>query len=87
MKRTTQKTAAEHIEKLLGERQVTASPRRLNRPDGQHWLVFERNGRQAGVDAASGIWLRESAEGDWHCVATPHSTSGAVMAADLLSKE
>jgi hypothetical protein len=87
MGRTTQKTAAEHIEKLLGERQVTASPRRLNLPDGQQWLVLERNTRQAGVDAASGIWLRESAADDWRCVATPHSTSGAIMAADFLSKE
>jgi hypothetical protein len=87
MGRTKQEKAVEHIQHLLGERQIRAARRRLRLPDGQHWLVLERNTRQAGVDAASGIWLRETAADDWYCVAMPHSTSGAIMAADFLSKD
>ena len=87
MGRTKQAKAAQHIQQLLGERQINVLPRRLKPADGQHWLVLERNARQAGVDAASGIWLRETSADDWHCVAMPHSTSGAIMAADFLSKD
>jgi hypothetical protein len=82
-----QAKAARHIRELLAERGVEVASRRLRLPDGQHWEVFERNGRQMGVDAASGIWLRESTAGEWRCVAMPLSTSGAIMAAEFLSKD
>jgi hypothetical protein len=82
-----QAKAASHIRKLFVERGVEVASRRLRLPDDQQWVVFERNGRQVGVDAATGIWLRESAAGEWRCVALPLSTSGAIMAADFLSKD
>ncbi len=84
---TKQARAVGHVRKLLGERQIEAASRRLRLPDGQQWVIFERKGRQVGVDSASGIWLRESADDDWRCVAMPHSTSGAALAAEFLSKD
>jgi len=82
-----QAKAARHIRELFAERGVEVVSRRLNLPDGQHWVVFERNGRQVGVDMASGIWLRKSTAGGWRCVAMPLSTSGAIMAAEFLCKD
>lgn len=57
-----QATAVGHIRKLLIERGIDLAAHRLQLADGRSWLIFERNGRQVGVDAASGLWLRESAE-------------------------
>jgi hypothetical protein len=53
----------------------------------KHWVVFERNKRQVGIDAASGIWLRNSESEDWRCASMPHTMSGAIMAADFLSED
>lgn len=82
-----QAKAANHIRELLTERGFDLTSRQMTLASNQCWLVFERSGRQVGVDAASGIWLRESVAESWRCVAMPHSTSGAIMAADFLSKD
>jgi hypothetical protein len=82
-----QEKAANHIRELLSERGFALVSRRMAFAGNQPWLVFERNGRQVGVDAVSGIWLRASAEQDWRCVAMPHTTSGAIMAAEFLSQD
>ena len=82
-----QTTAVSHIRKLLMERRIDLAPRRLQLADGRQWPVFERHGRQVGVDAASGLWLRESAEEDWHLLDRAITTSGALMAVEFLSKD
>jgi hypothetical protein len=84
MSRIKQERGANHIRELLSERGIDLASRQMTLAGNQLWLVFERNGRQAGVDTASGIWLRESAAHDWRCVAMPHTSSGAIMAADFL---
>jgi hypothetical protein len=84
--RKKQTEAAGHIRKLLDERKVEAASCRLNLPDGQQWVVFKRNGREVGVDRATGGWLRASAGDDWRCVALPITTSGAILAVGFLSK-
>jgi hypothetical protein len=78
-----QTQAAGHMRELLRGRGIDIPSRRMTIPDGQHWVVFERDKRQVGIDAASGIWLRSSESEDW-CVAMPHTMSGAIMAADFL---
>jgi hypothetical protein len=82
-----QAQAAGHMRELLMGRGVDIPSRRMTLPNGQHWVVFERNKRQVGIDAASGIWLRRSESEDWRCVAMPHTMSGSIMAADFLIED
>jgi len=81
-----QTTAVSHIRKLLLERGIDLVSRHLQLADGRQWLVFERNGRQVGVDAASGLWLRGSAEEEWRLLDRAITTSGAIMAVEFPSK-
>ena len=82
MKAITQTEAINHIKKLLRERGLEI-PSQL---DSQRRVIFERNGKQLGIDSASGVWVREK-EGDWHCLAKPCSVSGAIQAVEFLAKE
>ena len=82
-----QAKAASNIQKLLIERGFDIPSRRMALAGNRRWLVFERNGRQVGVDAASGIWLRESVGHEWRCMAKGHTTSDACMAIDFLTKD
>jgi hypothetical protein len=80
-----QAEAAIHLRELLMARGFDIPSRPMSLPDGQRWVVFERKGRQVGVDAATGIWQRSSENEGWHCLAAKHSMSGAVMAVDFLT--
>ncbi len=82
MKAITQAEAVNHIKKLLRERGLEIP----SRSDGQRRVIFERNGKQLGVDSASGVWVREM-EGDWRCLASPCTVSGAIQAVEFLTKE
>ena len=82
-----QAKAASYIRELLRERNFDITARRMTLAGNQRWPVFERNGRQVGVDTAGGIWLRESAEQEWRLLAKTHTSSGAIMAADFLSQD
>lgn len=81
-----QTKAVSHIRALLLERGVEVPSRISAMANGQRWVVFELHGRQIGIDPASGIWQRESDDCQWRCVATHHTTSGACLAVDFLSK-
>ncbi len=80
-----QTKAAGHIREVLIERWFNIPTLRITVGDNQQWLVFERRGRQVGIDPNSGIWLRESKSSEWRC-AGEHTTSGAFMAVDFLIK-
>ena len=82
MKAITQAEAVNHIKNRLRERGLDTS----SRTDNQQWVIFEHEGRQLGVDSASGVWVRER-EGDWRCVAMPCTVSGAIQAIDFLVTE
>jgi hypothetical protein len=82
-----QAEAASHIRELLMQRGLDIQSHRMTLPDSQQWIIFERNEHQVGIDAASGIWLRESIQNDWRCVAMPHSMSGALMAVEFLKAD
>lgn len=62
-------------------------PSRTVSVNDQRWMVFEHGGKQIGIDATSGIWLRESDESEWRSVATEHTMSGAFMAIDFLTND
>ena len=81
-----QTDAVSYIRKLLLEHGIDLVSRRLQLADGRQWPVFERNGRQVGVDAASGLWLRGSTEEEWRLLDRSITTSGAIMAVEFLSK-
>lgn len=78
-----QTEAASHIREILITRGFDVPSRHMTLPDNEQWVVLERNERQVGIDAVSGIWLRTSCN-EWRCVATPHTMSGALMAVDFL---
>ena len=80
-----QTKAANHIREALIERGFDIPSRRMTVCDNQQWLVFERRGRQVGVDQSSGIWLRESKSSEWRSEGE-HTTSGTFMAVDFLTK-
>lgn len=80
-----QTKAASHFRELLIGRGFDIPSRRITH-DNQIWVVFERGGRQVGIDRASGIWLREPG-GEWRCVDEVYSTSGTFMAADFITRD
>ena len=82
MRAITQTEAVNHIKKLLRERGLEIP----SRSDSQRRVIFERNGKQLGIDSASGVWVRESA-GEWRCLALPCSVSGAIQAVEFLTRE
>ena len=82
MRAITQTEAVRHIKKLLRERGLEMP----SRSDGQRRVIFERNGKQLGIDSASGVWVREP-DGDWRCLAKPCTVSGAIQAVEFLAKE
>lgn len=80
-----QATAASHIRELLIQRGVDLPSRSVSVND-QQWTVFERGGKQVGIAPNSGIWLRDSDDSQWRCVANEHSMSGAFLAVEFLIK-
>ena len=81
MRAIKQSEAANHIRGLLKERGFDIAPRQVTET---RWLVFEQQGRQIGVDPAAGVWVRDSAAGDWRCLAAPCTVSGAIQAVEFL---
>jgi hypothetical protein len=83
MKAIKQPEAVNHIQKLLIERGFNIPSRKL--PD--HWVVFEHQGKQLGIDQSSGVWIRATELEDWRCVCKPCNTSGAIQAVEFLANE
>jgi hypothetical protein len=81
-----QAEAANHIQELLNKAGHFISPRKITLEDNQHWIIFEHNKRQIGIDSASGVWVRESIREDWKCIALPCNVSGALQAVEFLTK-
>ena len=80
MRAIKQSEATNHLERLLIERGYHVPSRMLvNR-----WIVFEYQGKQIGIDAGSGIWVRGSEADDWRCYASPCTVSGAIQAVEFL---
>lgn len=75
-----QSEAAKYIGKYIEERGLTISPTKQN-----HWLIFQKDHKQIGVDLKSGVWVRASELEDWRCVCTPCNTSGAIQAVEFLT--
>ena len=73
--KVTQTEAVNHIKGLLRERGLTIP----TRPDHQRWIVFEKEGKQIGVDTSSGVWIRQTAEDTWQCICLPCVVSGAMQ--------
>lgn len=80
-----QAEAANHIQELLNKAGYFVSPRKITLEDNQHWVVFEQNQRQIGIDSASGVWVRESEHHEWRCISMPCSVSGAIQAVEFLT--
>ena len=87
MKWLKQTQAASHIRELLHQRGIDIPSKRLTLPDSQQWIIFEYNGRQLGIDTASGVWVRESEDEDWRCICMPCNVSGAAQAVEFLTRE
>jgi hypothetical protein len=80
-----QAEAANQINSFLSNAGLNILPRKLTIPDGQQWIIFEREGKQIGVDTASGVWIRVK-DNDWRCIGLPCTVSCAIQAVDSLSE-
>jgi hypothetical protein len=85
-KRTRQEEAAINIQELLHQRGYDIPSRSITLEDNRQWLVFERAGRQVGVDLASGIWVQSSHNDTWRCIEKSCTVGGALEAVDFLTK-
>jgi hypothetical protein len=47
-----QTEAANQIKSFLSNQGLNISPRKLSLPNGQEWVIFEREGKQIGIDTA-----------------------------------
>jgi|SRR5215216_769407 len=81
-----QSEAIRHIQQLLSGRGLEVRSGRLTLPDGQQWVVFERERKQVGIDLASGVWVRIK-DNDWRCIGLPCTVSCAIQAVEFLTKE
>jgi hypothetical protein len=86
-KQGKQAEAVNQIKEFLSKRGLEIDNRNLSLESNQRWVVLEHGSRQVGVDSVSGIWLRESLHYEWHCIAMPCTISGAIQAAEFLSKD
>jgi len=85
-KRTMQAEACLHIQELLRQRGFNITARGVTLEDNRQWLVFERAGRQVGVDSASGLWLRPARNDTWRCIERSCTVGGALEAVDFLTR-
>jgi hypothetical protein len=76
--------ATSHIQELLNNGGISISPRKMVLEENRHWIVFEYEDRQIGIDSASGIWVRKSPGDTWRCIAMPCNVSGALQAVEFL---
>jgi hypothetical protein len=82
-----QTEAVNQIKSFLSNQGVDIKPGKLTLPDGQEWVIFEREGKQIGIDTVSGVWKRSSSDEYWQCIGMPCTVSCAIQAADFLTKE
>jgi hypothetical protein len=47
--------AINQIKSFLANQGLEVCPGRLTLPDGQVWIIFEREKRQVGIDSVSGV--------------------------------
>ena len=85
-KRTGQAEASLHIQELLRQRGYDIAARAVKLEDNRQWLVFERAGRQVGVDSASGLWVKPSRNDTWRCIEMSCTVGGALEAVDFLTR-
>ena len=85
-KRSRQAEASLHIRELLLQRGFEIAARSVTLEDNRQWLIFERAGRQVGVDAASGLWIKPSRHDTWRCIEESCTVGGALEAVDFLTK-
>ena len=85
-KRTGQAEASLHIQELLRQRGFDIAARAVTLEDNRQWLVFERAGRQVGVDSASGLWVKPSRSDSWRCIERSCTVGGALEAVDFLTR-
>ena len=85
-KRTVQAGASLHIQELLRQRGFDIAARTVTLEDNRQWLVFERAGRQVGVDSASGLWVKPSRNDTWRCIESSCTVGGALEAVDFLTR-
>jgi hypothetical protein len=78
-----QTEAVNQIKSFLSNAGLNISPRKLTLPDGQQWIIFEREGKQIWIDTASGVWIRVK-DNDWRCIGLPCTVSCAIQAVDFL---
>ena len=84
-KANKQAEAANHIQELLTKRGLGIQSRKLTLEDDQHWVIYELNQRQIGIDSASGVWVRESIRHDWRCISMPCNVSSSLQAVEFLT--
>jgi len=80
-----QAEAAKHIQELLSKRGFNIPRKKLTLPENQEWVIFEREGKQIGIDTASGVWVRIK-DRDWRYIGLPCTVSCAIQAGDFLTK-
>jgi hypothetical protein len=80
-----QAEAANHIQEILNKAGYSINPRKITLEANQHWILFEHNQRQIGIDSVSGVWVRQSESHDWRCSSTPCNVSGAIQAVEFLT--
>jgi hypothetical protein len=83
MRAIKQLEAVNHIQKLLIERGFNIPSSKLS----NGWIIFDYEGKQLGVDATSGVWVRSSELDDWRCFAKPCTVSGAIQAVEFLTTD
>jgi hypothetical protein len=80
-----QTEAINQIKSFLLNAGLDIKPGRLTLPDGQQWIIFERDKKQIGIDLASGVWSRSSIHDDWKCIGMPCTVSCAIQAVEFLT--
>ncbi len=75
------------IRGFLIQRELQIPSRSIRVMNEEKWLVFEHGQRSVGVDRESGVWQKDSSETDWRCIEKPCTVSGAIIAADFLTKD
>lgn len=75
------------IRGFLVQRGLQIPSRSIRLMNEENWLVFEHGQRSIGIDRESGVWQKDSSETDWRCIEKPCTISGAIMAAEFLTKD
>jgi len=85
-KKSGQLEAVSYIRSVLVERGYSV-PSKSVRVIGEDWLVFELEQRSIGIDPSSGVWVKETAEGEWRCIEESRTIGGMLVAVEFFTKE